>query len=47
MYIYIYIYIHTHTHIHSQKDRNVPSLLLPIHQWLDGNSCTWARDNIT
>ena len=25
---------------------NVPSQLLPIRQWLHGNSCTWAHDEL-
>ena len=27
-----------------KKTDNVPSQLLPIHQWPHGNSCTWAHD---
>ena len=26
-----------------KKTDNVPSRLLPIHQWPHGNSCTWAH----
>ena len=27
-----------------KKTDNVPSRLLPIRQWLHGNSCTWVHD---
>ena len=33
----MYIYI-------VKKRDNVPSVLIPIRQCLDGNSCTWADD---
>ena len=49
MYIYIYdiyinIYIYNIYIYIFKKTDNVPSQLLPIHQWPHGNSCTWAHD---
>ena len=44
-YIYLYIYIYIYIYIYKvKKTDNVPSRLLPIHQWPHGNSCTWAHD---
>ena len=34
----------TKMNIICQKDSNVPSRLLPIRQWLHGNSITWTHD---
>ena len=51
IYIYIYIYIMLYIYLCShiciyivKKTDKVPSMLLSIRQWLNGNSCTWADD---
>ena len=45
IYIYIYIYIYINIFIYEvKKTDNVPSRLLPIYQWPQVNSYTWAHD---
>ena len=39
--------MYTYRERESQKDKktdNVPSRLLPVHQWPHDSSCTWAHD---
>ena len=43
IYIYIYIYIYIFIYV-AKKTDNVLSRLLPIRQWPQGNSYTWAHD---
>ena len=38
-----YIYIYKGIYV-VKKTNNVPSDLLPIHQWRHGNSCPWAHN---